>query len=590
MASVVLHGLVLVGMGAYLLRPNVLEHNSSSVAVANEVVFEFGGIDKAIPKVKPISRVAKPVSDKPVSEKPVIQKQVVQKLASKKPIIKPAQPELPRLPTEKKVATSRQEPNPNKPARTIKSQDVGMPKPTAANAIKFNAGTPSSMQKPTSKASDSKPGPSSTGKPVQATRAVKLDAPVGAAPVSSAPASLAPASSAPANLEPARVETRPTGASSLSAGQVTEAPTSTTNAPTTSTRESTLPASPVATGKTGVTQESGSVPTSDRSGKPVAVRETGLSTLAGLSEASDPNGPKSGLAESKADSGPAGPRSRAPTTEARETGPAGTRTTTSNSSVSDSNISDSNISDSNASTSNQSGATGRETGPTSARGVAPAGSNPETGPATATSAKTPGSSQESGPGSKNPAATGSSTPETRGPSATGPAGSSVAGLSTPESQGSGSAAGMAGPAGSKPSGSSAEGTGVSGTSGVGAEKAVRRCAIVIDVRRINPPLRANMSPAILDPNGRKIWPDANAVQDVESDLVNETGIASFVANPQAALSLLVPGVNPLEVRAVGTAMAEGVKDSSVRDYVVVSLADAQRIVTLGLNCQVVFVK
>ena len=99
-----------------------------------------------------------------------------------------------------------------------------------------------------------------------------------------------------------------------------------------------------------------------------------------------------------------------------------------------------------------------------------------------------------------------------------------------------------------------------------------------------------MSPAILDPNGRKIWPDANAVQDVESDLVNETGIASFVASPQAAISLLVPGVNPLEVRAVGTAMAEGVKDSSVRDYVVVSLADAQRIMTLGKNCQVVFVK
>jgi hypothetical protein len=148
---------------------------------------------------------------------------------------------------------------------------------------------------------------------------------------------------------------------------------------------------------------------------------------------------------------------------------------------------------------------------------------------------------------------------------------------------------MSGPAGTKPSGSSSEGTGLSGSSGTSAEAKVQRCAIVIDVRRITPPLRANMSPAILDPSGRKIWPDANAVQDVDSDLVNETGIASFVSSPQAALSLLIPGVNPLELRAVGTAMAEGVKDTSVRDYVVVSAADADRISRLK-NCQIVFVK
>jgi hypothetical protein len=131
--------------------------------------------------------------------------------------------------------------------------------------------------------------------------------------------------------------------------------------------------------------------------------------------------------------------------------------------------------------------------------------------------------------------------------------------------------------------------GLSESSGTSAEGRVQRCAIVIDVRRITPPMRANMSPAILDPNGRKVWPDANSVQDVDSELVNETGIASFVSSPQAALSLLVPGVSPLELRAVGTAMAEGVKDTSVRDYVVVSVTDAERILKLK-NCQVVFVK
>jgi hypothetical protein len=600
MASLVLHGLVLIGMGAYLLRPNVLDQNGSGVAAANEVVFEFGGIDKDIPVVKPadVKSVPNPTSRvaKPVSENLAVQKQVVQKLAPKEPIIKPTQPKPRGLPNpaEKKDATSRQGPNPNKPARTIKSQAVGLPKSAAANVIKFKAGTPLSTQKPTSKVSDSKPRPSSADEPVQATQPVKLAATASAAlassaPTSSAPTSSAPTSSAPTSSAPARVETGTIGASGPKAGPVAEAPASTSNARTTSTREPTLPASPVATGQTGATQETESVLTSERSSKPVAVRETGLPTLAGLSDASDSKKPKSGAAESSADSGPAGSGGKPVATVARETGPAGTGTNNSNSNTA------ARDSDPAASQNNQSGASNRETAPTAASGVATAGSNRETGPAMTTSAKTPGSSQESGPGSKSPATTGSSTPETRGPSAAGPAGPSAAGpsaagSSTSEPQGSGSGAGMAGPAGSKPSGSSAEGTGVSGSSGVGAEKAVRRCAIVIDVRRISPPLRANMSPAILDPNGRKIWPDANAVQDVESDLVNETGIASFVASPQAALSLLVPGVNPLEVRAVGTAMAEGVKDSSVRDYVVVSLADAQRIVTLGKNCQVVFVK
>jgi hypothetical protein len=600
MASVFLHGLVLAGMGVYLLRPNIMPLGQASPEVANEVVFEFGGIDRApsdrapsdrtssevklaevksVPKS--ISRVAKPVAGKPALRKPVAR---VVKAMPERPVLKPVQPKARVLPitSGKKVAVSRQEPNPNKPARAIESQAVPLPNSAAANAIKVNpqpiklkAIAASPTLKPTPKASDPKPAPSSAGKPVQVTQPVKPTA----------------ASAAPTTSEPSRVETGPvvgTAASSPNLGPLTDAPVSTPSAPTAPTRESTSPASPVATGRTAATQETGSVPNPEGSGKPVAVRETGLPTLAGSSGASDPK-PKLSVAEAKADSGPAGSRSQPATSEARETGPAGAGMNTNNSASS-------NSATSNSAPSNS--ATVRETGPTTSTTNQSGASSRETGSAAATPAKTPGSSQESGPGTKPQAgtgsSTGSSTPETRGPSTTGPAGATgpagTTGSSTSESQGSGSGAGMAGPAGSKPSGSSAEGTGVSGSSGVGAEKAVRRCAIVIDVRRISPPLRANMSPAILDPNGRKIWPDANAVQDVESDLVNETGIASFVASPQAALSLLVPGVNPLEVRAVGTAMAEGVKDSSVRDYVVVSLGDAQRIVTLGKNCQVVFVK
>lgn len=562
-ASVLLHGLVLAGMGAYLLRPNISQPGQPGIESENKVVFEFGGIDsvpaqtapaKIVPaQVKPIkvkstptptSGVAKPVSEKPVPQKPNAR---VVKGVLRKPIIKPAQSKsrVPPKASGEKPAASRREPNFNGPPRAIQSLAVPSPSLVAANVVKVNpspiklraeAPSPTLEQiseqtsEQTSKPSVREPTPSSTTKSVQSS--VAKTEPVKRAELETP------------NFEPAKADSEPAASAGASSPN-TARPIEPLSLSTPPTRESTAPTSPVATGQPGATAEAGSVAGSGRSGVPVAVRETGLTTLAGSSGAADSNKPNSGVVKQ-------------PVGAARETGPAGMGIK---------------IGNSNAAT--------RESGPAPANGTGVAGSGPETGPAkgpaTAKQAKTTGSSQESGSGAKTPAATGSSIAETRGPSAGGPG--------TSEPQGSG--LGMLGPAGSKPAGSSPEGT---ESAGVAAEKGVRRCAIVIDVRRISPPLRANMSPAILDPNGRKIWPDANAVQGVESDLVNETGIASFVASPQVALSLLVPGVNPLEVRAVGTAMAEGVKDSSVRDYVVVSLVDAQRIATLGKNCQVVFVK
>ena len=113
---------------------------------------------------------------------------------------------------------------------------------------------------------------------------------------------------------------------------------------------------------------------------------------------------------------------------------------------------------------------------------------------------------------------------------------------------------------------------------------------MIDARNLNPPMRSSMSPAILDPSGKTVWPDPNAVADVESEFVNETGIALFVSSPQEAIKLITAGVVPLEIRAVASAAAGKSQNTPFRDYAVVSANDAQRIASLGKNCQVVFVR
>jgi hypothetical protein len=103
-------------------------------------------------------------------------------------------------------------------------------------------------------------------------------------------------------------------------------------------------------------------------------------------------------------------------------------------------------------------------------------------------------------------------------------------------------------------------------------------------------LTPSESPAILNPSSQKIWPDPNAIQGVDSNLVGETGIASFANSQDQALSFLAANVKPLEVKAIKAVTAEGVQNGGFRDYVMVSANDAARILGLGRNCQVVFIK
>ncbi len=116
------------------------------------------------------------------------------------------------------------------------------------------------------------------------------------------------------------------------------------------------------------------------------------------------------------------------------------------------------------------------------------------------------------------------------------------------------------------------------------------CAILVDARGLNPSLTPSESPAIVSPSNQKVWPDPKAIEGVDSNLVGETGIASFATSQDQALSFLAANVQPLIVKAIRAVPADGVQNSVFRDYVMVSASDAAKILALGKNCQVVFIK
>lgn len=112
------------------------------------------------------------------------------------------------------------------------------------------------------------------------------------------------------------------------------------------------------------------------------------------------------------------------------------------------------------------------------------------------------------------------------------------------------------------------------------------CAIIVDTRSASVPMSQGMSPAVVDSSGRKIWPDPKAIQGVSSDLVNETSIALFFQNPGQVQTGSYSRV--LHIQATATQTAPGVTNPSFHDYAVVSAADASRIISAGLSCQMIF--
>lgn len=113
-------------------------------------------------------------------------------------------------------------------------------------------------------------------------------------------------------------------------------------------------------------------------------------------------------------------------------------------------------------------------------------------------------------------------------------------------------------------------------------------------RSLSPALTSSPSPAIVDPSGRKVWPDPEALRGLASEFVNGTAIADFVrTTAQAEASLVdILGANAvrLEVREVGPARSELTPNSRYFDYAVVRMEDAVRIGSFGRGCRVVLVR
>ena len=95
-----------------------------------------------------------------------------------------------------------------------------------------------------------------------------------------------------------------------------------------------------------------------------------------------------------------------------------------------------------------------------------------------------------------------------------------------------------------------------------------------------------MSPAIFDESGKQLWPNEQAVQGVDTNLVNETGIAQFFSRsdqvPEQRYSRII------RVSATTTRPPANAPNSSFHELAVVGATAAAQIRGVGLNCQVIF--
>lgn len=130
-------------------------------------------------------------------------------------------------------------------------------------------------------------------------------------------------------------------------------------------------------------------------------------------------------------------------------------------------------------------------------------------------------------------------------------------------------------------GVSREGLGPSSGPGAGGESG--RCAVVVELHGL--PYAQGPSPAILDPEGRQVWPEPSRVQGVPSEVVDRSGIALFF--------------RPGEFREEGFSRVYRVRALSTRarapqsrfpELVVVSREEAERVRQAPSTCQLVFIR
>ncbi|MDW8358900.1 hypothetical protein [Thermus sp.] len=120
-----------------------------------------------------------------------------------------------------------------------------------------------------------------------------------------------------------------------------------------------------------------------------------------------------------------------------------------------------------------------------------------------------------------------------------------------------------------------------GKGGSGEEGA--RCAVVVELRGL--PYAQGPSPAILDPQGRLVWPDPKRVQGVPTEVVDRSGIALFFR----------PGefreedyARVYRVRALAT--RPRTPGSRFPELVVVGEEEAKLLLEVPPTCQAVFIR
>lgn len=132
-------------------------------------------------------------------------------------------------------------------------------------------------------------------------------------------------------------------------------------------------------------------------------------------------------------------------------------------------------------------------------------------------------------------------------------------------------------------GKAASREGLGPSSGPGAGRESGRCAVVVELHGL--PYAAGPSPAILDPEGRQVWPEPGRVQGVPSEVVDRSGIALFF--------------RPGEFREEGFSRVYRVRALSTRargpqnrfpELVVVSREEAEKVRLAPSTCQLVFIR
>lgn len=119
--------------------------------------------------------------------------------------------------------------------------------------------------------------------------------------------------------------------------------------------------------------------------------------------------------------------------------------------------------------------------------------------------------------------------------------------------------------------------------GTGAGGEEGRCAVVVELMGL--PYAQGPSPAILDPAGRQVWPEAERVRGVPTEVVDRSGIALFFRPGEFREEgyARVVRVRALQTRSRG----EG---NPFRELVVVGEEDARRLREAPPTCQLVFIR